>query len=325
MRTPTMRRRVLACLAAAPLVARAQTAQRTYRIGFLTAVSAEGSFFPVMRDELRRLGYEDGRNTEFVIREVKGQPEKTAGFAAELVASKVDVIVADLPRSILAVQRATSTIPIVMLFGMVPQELGLIQSMARPGGNVTGTLIQGPEAAGKGTQVVREILPPRARIAIMFEAEYPGLGFYIDQYESATLAAGFRPTRFPIRGDDDIEPALVRIAAAGTEALSISPTGPVFRKLERIFDFAPKQRIAILSSTKWLVEHGALLAFEPDLRLLRLRACAIVDKILKGAKPAEIPVEAPTRYELWLNMKVANALGLKVPSLVRLQADRVFE
>lgn len=321
------RRRVLAGLAtmAFAAAARAQPPARTYRIGFLTATSADGAFFPVMRDELRRLGYVEGRNAAFVVREVRGQPEKTPGYASEIVAAKVDVIVADLPRSILAARRATPSIPIVMTFGMVPQELGLIESLSRPGGNVTGTLIQGPEAAGKTMQVAREVLPTRARIAMLYEAEYPGLEFYIAQTESAAAAAGLRPSRFPVRNDPDVEGTLERIAAGGAEALLVSPTGPVFRQLDRLFEFASRQRIAILSPTKWMVEHGALLAFEPDLHLLRLRACAIVDKVLKGTPPAQIPVEAPTKYELWLNTKSANALGLKIPYAVRLQADRVFE
>lgn len=251
----TMRRQVLAQLAALPLLARAKGAQKRYRIGFLSATS-DGAFFPDMRDELRRLGYEEGRNAVFEIREIKGQPAKTPGFAAELVASRVDVIVADLPRSILAAKAATSAIPIVMLFGMVPEELGLIQSMARPGGNVTGTLIQGPEAAGRAIQVVREILPPKARIALLYEAEYPGLAAYVAQYESAALAGGLRPIRFPVRNDEDVEPAFARIAGEGAEALQVPPTGPVFRSLERILDFADGRRIAILSPSQMARRAG---------------------------------------------------------------------
>lgn len=325
------RRQVLVragALVAMPLIPSGLQAQRppkVFRVGFLAGTTMQGSFWE-MPDALRKLGYEEGRNVVFEIREVKGQTEQVPILAAELVAAKVDVIVVDLPRPTLAVRRATSTIPIVMTFGMVPEELGLIQSLRRPGGNVTGTLIQGPEAAGRTFQVVREILPRNARLAMLYETDYPGLESYVAQWENAATLASLRPARFPVRTEEEVDTALARLASSRIDALSVTPTGAVYRQLDHIFKFATDQRIPVLSPTKWLVEaRGALLAFEPNLGLLLIRAAAIVDKVLKGTSPAEIPVEAPTRYELWLNLKTANALGLRIPASVRLQADRVFE
>lgn len=312
-------------LLAIPLLAQAQRPSKTHRIGFFAATTVDDAFFPRLPDELRKLGYEEGRNAVFEVREAKRAPESVPALAESLVAAKPDVIVADLPRQIVALRRVTATIPIVMTFGMVPEELGLIKSMRRPGGNVTGTLLQGPESAGKTLQIVREILPREARFAMLYERDYPGLDVYIGHWERSAASAGLLPSRIPVSTDADLDVALARIAETKTQAMSVTPTGVVARRAIQVLRFASDRRIAVVAPTKWMVEQGALLAFEADLALVLARAAAIVDKILKGASPAEIPVEEPTKFELWLNIKAADALGLSVPAAVRLQAHKIYD
>lgn len=326
---PCDRRRRSVCVTlaalAVPLASSAQQPSRTYRVGLLCANTADTVFLPLIREELRKYGFEEGRNLAFKIGEVKGQAERAPALANEMAEGGVDAIIADLPRQILAARRATSTIPIVMMFGMVPRELGLIQSLSRPGGNVTGTLIQGPDASGKTIQLVREVLSQGARLAMLYQGTYPGLGYYVDELDRAARTAGLRPIAYPVETDADVDRALADIGKRGAEAMLVTPTGPVFRGLERILTFASAKRIAVISPTKWLVQEGALMAFEPDLPKLVVRTAAITAKILNGTKPADIPVEAPTTYELWINLASAQAVGIKIPSAVRLQASRVFE
>jgi putative ABC transport system substrate-binding protein len=297
---------------------------KVHRIGILRDFGTrEGSDIP---EQLRKLGYEEGQHCVYEFRSANGQRDRLPGLAAELVAASVDVIIAYLPPEILAAKQATSIIPIVMVYGMVPEELGLVHSLGRPGGNVTGTLIQGPEWAGKQFQIARDLFGRNARIANLYDASYPGLQFYVDQIQQAGKRLDLQVERWPIRTDDDVQSAIVRLGKERPAAFSFAPTGPIGRQLEPLMAFASKQRLPGISSTKWPVEHfGALYAYEPDLEKIKRRAMAIVDKILKGATPGKTPVEQPTHYELWINVKSAQHCGVRIPSGVLAQATRLIE
>ena len=316
-------------LLAVPKTAHAQQRTRVYRIGVMSVPAASTAELREDSEdlvkELRKRGYEEGRNCIFEFRAADRDPSRLPSFAAELVALKVDVIVADLPPAILAARRATSTIPIVMQYGMVPMELGLIDSLARPGGNVTGMLLQAPETAAKVFEIVRDIMGRQASIAMVYQPDYPGLEPYMRQCEQAAIRLGLRSTMFPIRTVEELDAAFQRIAKERPKALFVVPTGVPGRQTERVLKFASDQHIPAIYSTKWPVELGALLAWEASFRDLEIRTAAIIDKILKGTSPAEIPVEEPTRFELWINMKTANALGIKIPQSVLLQAAKLFD
>ena len=243
-----------------------------------------------------------------------------------MVAAKVDVIVALLPPEIVAAKNATSTTPIVMVYGLVPVELGLVHSLARPGGNLTGTLLQGPEWAGKHCQIARDLFGRGARLAALYDPGFPGLELYIDQMLQVAKQVNLQMESWPIRNDDDVKTAIARLGKERPAAFSFSPTGPLLRQLEPLMKFAAEQRIPAISSTKWPVEKlGALFAYEPDLEVVKGRTMAILDKVLKGTAPAQIPVEQPTHYELWINVKTARQCGVKIPESVLVQATRLFE
>lgn len=314
-------------LAAAPALlamgaVRAQPRTRVYRIGVLSALEP-GSVD--IDEEMRALGYDVGRNCIIEYRYANRDPSKLQGFADELVKLKLDVIVADLPPSIVAARRATSTIPIVMVWGMSPKELGLIESLARPGGNVTGTLIQTPGTTAKTIEILRDIIGRQAAVAFLYQPEFPGLAPYMAQMEQAATASGLRPTMVPVQTDDQLEGGLERVRRELPKALVVVPTGAFGRHPRRVLQFAADQRIPAIFTASWPVELGALFAYDADGFEGAMRAIAIIDKILKGANPAEIPVEEPTRFRLWINMKTAKTLGLKIPQSVLLQATRIFD
>lgn len=313
-------------LLAGSAAAQGQRAPKIHRIGVLVGFGSKDGWLqePVVV-ELRKLGYEEGRTCTYEVRSANGVRGVLPALAPELVAAGVEVIIAALPPAILAAKSATSTIPIVMRYGMVPRELGLIESLARPGGNVTGTLLNSPDSAGKYCQLMRDVLPRQARLALPWDTGFPGLEPYMVQIDRATRELGLRPELWPIRSDEDLEAAFARLASERYDALSFSPTGPIGRQVKRLLKFALDHRIAAFSTTKWPVEEGALLSYEPDLEALDVRTAAIVDKVLRGGKPAEIPVEEPAKFELWINLKTAKALGLTIPKLVQLQATRVIE
>jgi len=303
----------------------APTPGRVHRIGILSMLgrTAEDSGIPA---QMRKLGYEEGRNCIYEFRSANRQRDRLPGLAAELVAARVDVIIAYLPPEILAARRATSSTPIVMLFGMVPKELGLIESLARPGGNVTGALIQGPEWAGKYIQIARDFFGPRARLAVLYEQDFPGFEIYTDQMREVATRVGLQVERWPISKDDDVQSAMLQFSKEPPAAFSFAPTGPILRQLKPLMTFASERRLAGICTTKWPVEQfGALFAYEPDLEKIEDRAMAVVDKILQGTDPAQIPVEQPTQYELWINRKTARHLGIKVPESVLVQATRLIE
>lgn len=307
--------------------AQGQARAKPWRIGYLSGIAASDALrngFAPIADELARRGVREGPDYVVEYRGSNRDRSLLPRLAMELVALRVDVIVADLPPEILAARDATKTIPIVMKFGMVPKELGLIQSLARPGGNVTGTLLQSPESTAKIVQIMRDVLGRGASVAVMYQPDYPGLALYNDDFREAATRAGLRLTMRPVSTEAQLEAVLDGLARDRPRALFLSPTGVLGRQTDRILQFAAVQRLPAIYSTRWPVELGALLAWEADLADLQVQTAAIVEKILKGANPADIPVEEPKRFSLWINARTADALGIAIPRSILLQADRVL-
>ena len=278
----------------------------------------------VLRNACASLGYEEGRNLIVDYRFAEGQQDRLPGLAADLVANKVDLIVAVTNPEILAAKRATTTIPIVMMYSSTPVETGLVASLARPGGNVTGTTIQGPETAGKILEVLHDAVPRAKRVALLFEPEFPGMQFYLRATERAAEAMGIRLTLLPGRSLAELETAFAVIARERPDALYVAMTGAIATHRARVIEFAARERVPAIYTGKLPVTEGGLMAYSQDFGPLVRRTAAIIDRILKGAKPADLPVEQPTNFELIINMKTANALGLTIPQSLLLRADEVI-
>jgi len=314
-----------ACAVSAPLAGQAQTPGRVYRIGVLLSSLPWETLAFRLRTPLRDLGYEEGRNVVFEIRSAQGQEDRLAGLAGELVAAKVDLIVAPLNPEILAAKRVTSTIPIVMVFSSTPVESGLVASLARPGRNVTGTTVQAPELAGKMLEALRDAVPRLVRVACLVEPEYPGMHLYRRQTERAAEAMGIRLTFVNVHTAAELDGALGLIAQTRPDALFVSMTGAIVAQYRRVIDFAARQRLPALYSTGGPVIDGGLMSYAADFAALTRRSAAMIDKILKGAKPVDLPVEQPTKFELVVNLKTAKALGITIPQSLLLRADEVIQ
>ena len=306
----------------AALPAVTQTAPRVYRIGVLTRLPRAYFLLP---SALRALGYEEGRNIVFDYRSAEGQGDRLPALAVALVEKKVDLIVAITNPDVEAAKRATSTIPIVMMYSVVPVEMGLVASLAHPGANVTGTTLHGPETAGKILQLLRDTVPRVKRVAVLLEPDIPLLQPYIRASESAATAMGIQLPLLSGRNAAELDVSFARIARERPDALYIVIGGAINTQRARIIEFAARERLPAIYTDKRPVTEGGLMSYTYSGDELLLRAAAIIDRILKGAKPADIPVEQPTRFDFAINLKTAQALGLTIPRSVRLQATEVIE
>jgi putative ABC transport system substrate-binding protein len=314
-------------------------ASKVARIGFLsvsTAPSAEevarsphqgrGTFAVVsFLAALRDLGWIEGQNFVLEPRYAAGQPDRLPALAAELVLLKVDVIVTFLNQETLAAKQATTSIPIVMILGYDPERAGLVASLARPAGNVTGTtlgLIEGE----KFLELLKRAVPNLARVVVLSDPAYPGLTSAAAQerLEVAARKLGLTLASIEVQRSDDVERALARIAEEAG-ALWVIPTGPIPARARQVIDFATKHRLPTIFPARYYVEAGGLMSYGYDLKHLTMRTASYVDRILKGAKPADLPVEQPTKFELIINLKTAKALGLTIPQSLLLRADQVIE
>jgi len=311
-------------LLAAPLAVEAQSRLKVYRVGILSAFLPR-ELFVAIPAALRDLGYEEGRNIEFDYRFAEGRDDRLPGMAADLVAKRVDLIVTWLNAETMAAMRATTTIPIVMALTLAPVESGLVASLAHPGGNVTGTTIQGPETAGKMLQVLRDAVPNTTRVIYLWEPGFPGLEPYRLATERAGAAMGIRLTGLPVRTLAELESALAVVGRKRPDALYVVPTGAIFKHRARVIEFAARQRLPAIYTSPPAPAEGGLMSYSANLQALSRQTAAIIDRILKGAKPADLPVEQPAHFALVINMKTAKALNLKIPQSLLLRADRVIE
>jgi putative ABC transport system substrate-binding protein len=328
-----MRRRefigLLGAAAAWPLGASAQQAATVPRIGYLSGNLAANPHLPeAFRQGLRDLGYVEGRNLLIEYRDVEGKYERLPALAAELVALKIDVIVTGGTPQSLAAKQATTTIPIVFAAAADPIGSGLVTSLARPGGNITGFSVITPELVGKSLEQLKQAVPGVRRVAVLWQ---PG-GFgertekdILKGAEVAGRALGVRLQFVEAQGAADFDRAFSDMTRARAGALTVSATNAFFIERRRLVDLAAKNRLPAVYQLREFVDAGGLMAYGPNLADVFRRAATYVDKILKGANPADLPVQQPTKFELVINLKTAKALGLDVPLQLLYRADEVIE
>ena len=310
-------------LFAPPLSAEAQRVGKVYRIGILANVS--GGIWGPFIEGLRDLGYVEGQNITIERRSSEGKYERLSGLAAELVRLKVDVIVAPANENVVAAKQATRTIPIVMAGSGDPVGSGLVASLARPGGNVTGLSISAPGLAGKQLQLLKEIVPTVSKVAVHSNPTNRAVHSLLEEAKIAAQSLGVQLQILEARGPDEFQGAFAAMARERAGALLVFSDGMLLLHRTRIADFAAKGRLPAMYGRSEFVDAGGLMSYAPSLGDNLRRAASYVDKILKGAKPADLPVEQPTKFDLVLNLKTATALGLTIPPSLLLQAYRVVE
>jgi putative ABC transport system substrate-binding protein len=316
-------------LLAAPLSAEAQQATKVARIGYLaTNLAGNPHGREAVRQGLRDLGYVEGRNVVIEYRDAEGKLERLPALAAELVALKVDVIVTASTAAALAAKQATRTLPIVFAVAADPVADGLVTSLARPGGNVTGLSLLFPELVGKGLEHLKRAVPRVSRVAVLWQPGTYGERTEKDLLKEAEVAAralGVRLQVVEARSPADFDRAFSDMTRARAGALTVLGGGMFFGERRRLVDLAAKNRLPAVYPQREYVDAGGLMAYGPSLADMYRRAATYVDKILKGAKPADLPVEQPSKFELVINLKTAKALGLTIPPSVLGRADQVIE
>jgi putative tryptophan/tyrosine transport system substrate-binding protein len=324
-------RRVFVLISAAgaarlwPLAAESETADKVRRVGVLmtTTPVAASHIVVAFADSLRELGYVDGKNVVLEYRWAQGKSELFPKMAADLVQQNVDVIVASSQAPALAAKRATTTIPIVMVNTTDPVEVGLVASLARPGGNVTGLSQQlTPEIRAKQLQLLKEALPRASRVAVVHS---PSTTVGLREYEEAGRALQLRIEFVEVSGADDLDRAFTRIARDRADAILVPGDTLLFTERRRVSLLAREYRLPGIYSTREFTEAGGLMSYSARLTEQFRRAAVYVDKILRGANPATLPVESPNQYELVINLKTAKALGLTIPQTLLLRADQLIE
>jgi putative tryptophan/tyrosine transport system substrate-binding protein len=317
---------LLASAAACPPVD-AQQAPKIARVGFLS-VGTQASFAYALegfRRGLRELGYVEGKTVVLDLRYGEGKAERLPELARELVGLKVDVIVAGNDVAIAAVKRETQTIPIVMAFSTDPVGTGFVASLARPGGNVTGLSTISPELSGKRLELLREVIPGLSRVALLWSPDARGNLFDYKETEGAARSLRLELQSVEVSRAEDLGRAFSAITSQRAQALVVSPGNSVaITNRSQIASFAQSSRLPSMYGDKMYVDAGGLMSYGPNASGMFRRAAAYVDKILKGAKPADLPVEQPTKFELVINLKTAKALGITMPQSLLQRADEVI-
>ena len=316
-------------LLAAPLAAEAQPAAKIARIGFLALnIAAAPHLREAFRQGLRDLGYVEGHNVVIEYRDAAGKPERLPALAAELVALKVDVILAVGEPHALAAKQATKTIPIVFAVAADPVASGLVTNLARPGGNVTGLSSVGPDLVGKRLELLKQVVPGVSRVAVLWQPGGADDRTEKDLLKGAEVAAralGVRLQFVEARGPAEFEGAFAAMTKARAGALTVLGSPMLLSERRRLVDLAAKHRLPAVYTSRESVDAGGLMAFGANFADMYRRAATYVDKILKGAKPADLPVEQPTKFDLLINLKTAKALGLTIPPSLLQRADQVIE
>jgi putative ABC transport system substrate-binding protein len=309
-------------------VASAQPVVRPTRVGFLSPAGAAeyAAAADAFRQGLSDRGYVDGKNLSIEYRWAGGKSEHLPGFAVDLVRLKVDVIVAHALAAALAAKEATTTIPIVMVATFDPVRSGLVSSLARPGGNVTGLAYPESvdELSGKWLQLLIEVVPKLSRVVVLTNADNPSHGKRLKDIEAASRTVGVEVHRVEMR-QLDVERALASISQRNPSALIVLPDPLFTNQRQRLAAFALEKRWPTVYAYRELTEAGGLLSYGPNLAALFRHAAVYVDKIIKGAKPADLPVEQPTKFELVINARTAKALGLTIPPSLLFRVDQVLE
>jgi putative ABC transport system substrate-binding protein len=327
-----MRRRTFITLvggaaAAWPLAARAQQTGKVARVGFLGAASAAAyaNQLAGFRAGLRDLGYVEGTNVVIDDRWAQGHYERLPGLVADLVRSNVDVIVTHGTPGALAAKQTTTTVPIVMAIVGDPVAGGIVASFAQPGGNITGQSFFNPELGAKKIELLKEALPHMTRAACLLNPDNPGsIGLTLQAMEDAAKSLKMELHQFAVRRPDELESAFERMEQARIEGLAIDDEGMLNANVGAIAGLAVKRRL-LSSGTKEFAQAGGLIGYGVNHFATFRRAAVFVDKILKGTKPADLPIEQATTFDFVLNLKTANALGLTVPLTLLVRADEVIE
>ena len=297
-----------------------------YRIGFISPESeAKGrATFDAFRDGMHDLGYQEGRNLTIDARWGNGSEDRLDRYALELVQSKPNLIVTQT-RAVFSIRRAGTSIPIVFAFSGDPVVAKLVDSLARPGGSLTGVSMLSLELAAKRIELLKELMPGMKRVAIIANPAHAGVEAEHKAAQTAAQALGLLLEYFPVRNAVELEAALIRIPKLRCEAIVVFPDAGTMTYSERLVLFTSETGIPAMSGWTPFAEDGNLVTYGPELRDGFRRLATYVDKILKGANPRDLPVELPTKFELTINLKTARALGLKIPQSVALRANRVIE
>jgi putative tryptophan/tyrosine transport system substrate-binding protein len=318
----------LGVVLAAPFAAEAQQTAKIVRIGLLDYAvpdSASDARWNAFRERLRELGYVEGQNLVLERRWGQGKPERLPGLAAELVAVKVDIIVTAGSEAALAAKRATTSIPIVMATGADPVALGLAAGLAHPGGNVTGVISLIAQLIVKRLELLKQLMPHASRIAVMRDPNNRPSAFSLGEAETAAKSFGVIVHGINVRSPSDLDGAFVAMKRSGTDAVIFAENTRFIANRRRIADLAIMHRLPMLAAAKEYAESGALVSYGTDYLDLFRRAAPYVERIVKGAKPGDLPIEQPTKFELVINLKTAKALGLTIAQSLLLRADQVIE
>jgi putative ABC transport system substrate-binding protein len=316
----------LLALGAAPHLAFAQQPSKVWRVGYLGQTAGSNANDAALVDELRSLGYVEGRNLAIEYRWAAGNMERLPELAAELVRLKLDLIVTTATEPVRAAKRATSTIPLVMTGASDPVGSGLVASLARPGGNVTGMTIQSTDLAGKHFQLVRELVPGATRIAVLIQSggKDSAGSLFIDQLQTVTKTMGITLVVQQVDKPEALAAAFAAMQRARVQALIAPLNTFAIQHGKQIVELVAQHRLPAIYGLRANAEAGGLMSYGPNLPQSLRRVAHYVDRIFKGAKPADLPVEQPTTFELVINLKTAKALGVTIPQTLLARADEVI-
>jgi ABC-type uncharacterized transport system substrate-binding protein len=284
---------------------------------------AGGTYLEALREGLRELGYVEGQNLTLEIRWAEGRPELLPGLAAELLGTQPDVLVTSGSEAILTLKRSTDAVPIVMATVIDPVALGVAGSLARPGGNLTGLAIVSLELTSKRLQLLKEAVPPLSRVAVLWNPANPGNALQLKEIETAAPTLGLRWHAVAVPRPDAVSSAFKEIAGAQANGILVLEDSMLVGQRARIVESVARARLPAIYAFRQFVAAGGLMSYGPDIPESFRRAATYVDRILKGASPADLPVEQPTKFELVVNLRTARVLGLTIPQGVLLRADEV--
>ena len=307
----------------------AQQPTKVPRIGYVSGTGDainQGPYVEALRQGLRERGYVDGKNITIDYRGAEGKLDRIPSIVQELVQLKVDVLIAPVPGAIRAAKQATKTIPIVMVAGMDPVATGLVDSLAHPGGNITGISTLSQDLNGKRLELLKEVVPRLSRVGILLDLESPSSVIHLKEYEAVGRAFKIQVQSLEVRGlKPDLESAFKTAAKARAGAIITITNANLYLQQKRIADLAIKNRLPSLFQGSTWVESGGLMSYSTDELGAFRRAAYYVDRILKGAKPADLPVEQPMKFEFVINLKTAKQIGLDIPQSVLFRADKVIK
>ncbi len=312
----------------APLAASAQPAGKVPRVGVLVLTpraSVGGTYVDALREGLSKVGYVEGRTIALDVRWAEGKTDRLPALAKDLVISRADVIVTSGTEAIRATQQATRTLPIVMATVIDPVRLGLATSLARPGANLTGLAILSPELTAKRLQLLKEAVPSVKRAVVIWNPVNEGNALMLREAETAARTLGIELQAVAVRGPDDLKLGFGPLVDGRAQALLVLEDSMLVSHKEQIVRLAASNHLPAMYAFRSLVDAGGLMSYGPDIPDMFHRAAGYVDKILKGAKPGDLPVEQPSKFELVINLKTAKALGLTIPQSLLLRANHVIE